>query len=80
MPLVGPGDATFEIRVKIDAQLRDQGWDIENPNAIRYEYVLPDGARPEAVSPSCNPPIAPLRGPMAAPREPTPIGSTPTGP
>ncbi len=30
-------------RVKIDAQLRDQGWAVENPNAIRYEYVLPDG-------------------------------------
>ena len=30
-------------RVKIDAQLRDQGWPVVNPNAIRYEYVLPSG-------------------------------------
>lgn len=29
-------------RVKIDAQLRDQGWAVENPNAIHYEYVLND--------------------------------------
>ena len=36
-------------RVKIDAQLRDQGWEVENPNAIRYEYVLPDGSKADYV-------------------------------
>jgi type I restriction enzyme R subunit len=30
-------------RVKIDAQLKDEGWDTHNPNAVRYEYPLPDG-------------------------------------
>jgi type I site-specific restriction endonuclease len=29
-------------RVKIDAQLKDQGWDVLDPNALRFEYVLPD--------------------------------------
>ena len=29
-------------RVKIDAQLRDQGWEITNTSAVRFEYVLPD--------------------------------------
>jgi hypothetical protein len=33
-------------RVKIDAQIRDQGWDVENPNAVRFEYVLPDATNP----------------------------------
>jgi hypothetical protein len=23
-------------RVKIDAQLRDQGWEVDNPNAVRF--------------------------------------------
>ena len=32
-------------RVKIDAQIRDQGWDVENPNAVRFEYLLADGTR-----------------------------------
>ena len=36
-------------RVKIDAQLRDQGWALENPNAIRYEYMLPDGTKADYV-------------------------------
>jgi len=36
-------------RVKIDAQLRDQHWEIENPNAVRFEYVLPDGKRADYV-------------------------------
>jgi hypothetical protein len=36
-------------RVKIDAQLRDQGWDIQNPNAVRYEVVLGDGSRADYV-------------------------------
>ena len=29
-------------RVKIDAQLRDRGRDVFNPNAVRFEYILPD--------------------------------------
>ena len=36
-------------RVRIDAQLRDQGWDLENPNAVRYEYMLPDGTKADYV-------------------------------
>ena len=36
-------------RVKIDAQLRDQGWDVENPNAVRYEVILGDGTRADYV-------------------------------
>ncbi|MGH8290839.1 MAG: hypothetical protein ACREV7_17800 [Steroidobacteraceae bacterium] len=32
-------------RVKIDAQLPDQGWEIDNPNALRFEYPLADGTR-----------------------------------
>jgi len=30
-------------RVKIDAQLKDEGWETQNPNAVRVERVLPDG-------------------------------------
>ena len=29
-------------RVKIDAQRRDRGRDFFNPNAVRFEYILPD--------------------------------------
>jgi len=36
-------------RVKIDAQLRDQGWAVDNPITIRYEYVLPDGTKADYV-------------------------------
>ncbi len=36
-------------RVKIDAQLRDQGWDVLDPNAVRFEYVLPDKAKADYV-------------------------------
>ena len=36
-------------RVKIDAQLRDHGWDVENPNAVRFECLLPDGTRADYV-------------------------------
>lgn len=36
-------------RVRIDAQLRDQGWDVLDINAVRYEYVLPDGTRADYV-------------------------------
>lgn len=36
-------------RVRIDAQLRDQGWDVLDINAVRFEYVLPDGTRADYV-------------------------------
>jgi type I restriction enzyme R subunit len=36
-------------RVKIDAQLKDQGWDTHNSNAVRYEYLLPDGTKADYV-------------------------------
>ncbi len=36
-------------RVKIDAQLKDQGWDTHNPNAVRFEYVLPNGTKADYV-------------------------------
>jgi type I restriction enzyme R subunit len=40
--LVVPGTNEAFSRVKIDAQLKDQGWDVLNPNAVRFEYVHPD--------------------------------------
>jgi type I restriction enzyme R subunit len=39
-------------RVKIDAQLKDEGWDILNPNAVRFEYRVEDGTRADYVL--CN--------------------------
>lgn len=36
-------------RVKIDAQLKDQAWDVLNPNSVRFEYVLPDGTKADYV-------------------------------
>jgi type I restriction enzyme R subunit len=36
-------------RVKIDAQLKDQGWDVLNANAVRFEYVLPDKTKADYV-------------------------------
>ena len=36
-------------RVKIDAQLKDQGWDVLNTNAVRFEYVLPDRTKADYV-------------------------------
>lgn len=36
-------------RVKIDAQLKDQGSDVLNPNAMRFEYVLPDKTKADYV-------------------------------
>lgn len=36
-------------RVKIDAQLKDQGWDVLNTNAVRFEYVLPDKTKADYV-------------------------------
>lgn len=36
-------------RVKIDAQLRDQGWDVLDVNAVRFEYILPDKTKADYV-------------------------------
>ena len=37
-----PGTNEAFSRVKIDAQLKDQRWEVLNTNAVRFEYVLPD--------------------------------------
>lgn len=37
-------------RVVIDAQLADQGWNNQDPNSVRYEYVLKDGSRADSLS------------------------------
>ena len=39
-------------RVVIDRQLADQGWEVENHNAVRYEYPMADGTRADYVL--CN--------------------------
>lgn len=36
-------------RVKIDALLAAQGWNIQDTNAVRYEVVMPDGTRADYV-------------------------------
>lgn len=36
-------------RVVIDAQLADQGWNTQDQNCVRYEYMLPDGTRADYV-------------------------------
>ena len=36
-------------RVKIDAQLKDQGWEVMNANAVRFEYPLADGTKADYV-------------------------------
>jgi len=36
-------------RVKIDGLLKDQGWETQNPNAVRFEYPLADGSRADYV-------------------------------
>lgn len=36
-------------RVQIDALLAAQGWNPQDPNAVRYEVVLPDGTRADYV-------------------------------
>ena len=36
-------------RVVIDAQLADQGWDVQDSNSVRYEVVLGDGTRADYV-------------------------------
>ncbi len=44
-----PGTNEAFSRVKIDAQLKDRGWDVLNPNAVRFEYVLPDRTKADYV-------------------------------
>jgi type I restriction enzyme, R subunit len=44
-----PGTNEAFSRVKIDAQLKDQGWDVLNTNAVRFEYVLPDRTKADYV-------------------------------
>ena len=36
-------------RVLIDAMLSAQGWDVTNPNAVRFEVVMPDNTRADYV-------------------------------
>jgi type I restriction enzyme R subunit len=36
-------------RVVIDAQLKDQGWNVHDQNSVRYEYVLADRSRADYV-------------------------------
>ena len=44
-----PGTSEAVSRVKIDAQRKDQGWDLLNPNAVRFEYVLQDETKADYV-------------------------------
>lgn len=44
-----PGTNEAFSRVKIDAQLKDRGWDVVNPHAVRFEYVLPDKTKADYV-------------------------------
>jgi len=36
-------------RVRIDTQLKDQGWDVLDTNAVRFEYALPDKSKADYV-------------------------------
>lgn len=40
-----PGTNEAFSRVKIDVQLKDQSWEIDDPNAVRFEVMLGDGTR-----------------------------------
>jgi hypothetical protein len=44
-----PGTNEAFSRVRIDAQLKDQGWEVLNPNAVRFESVLPDKIKADYV-------------------------------
>lgn len=44
-----PGTNEAFSRVKIDAQLKDQGWDVLDINSVRFEYVLPDKTKADYV-------------------------------
>lgn len=43
-----PNNEAFS-RVVIDAQLADQGWNIQDQNSVRYEVTLGDGTRADYV-------------------------------
>lgn len=45
------GNEAFS-RIKIDAMLRDVGWQIDDGHSVRYEYMLPDGTKADYVL--CN--------------------------
>lgn len=45
---MSPTNEAFS-RVLIDAQLKEQGWDITDTNSVRYEMGLPDGTRADYV-------------------------------
>jgi type I restriction enzyme R subunit len=36
-------------RIRIDAQLKEQGWDLTDRNAVRCEVTMPDGPRADYV-------------------------------
>jgi type I restriction enzyme, R subunit len=44
-----PGTKEAFSRVKIDAQLKDQGWDVLDTSAVRFEYVLLDQTKADYV-------------------------------
>lgn len=44
-----PGTNEAFSRVKIDAQLKDQDWDVLDTNAVRFEYILPDRTKADYV-------------------------------
>lgn len=45
----GKGTNEAFSRVKIDAQLKDVGWNLTDGRSVRFEYVLPDGSRADYV-------------------------------
>lgn len=44
-----PATNEAHARVVIDAQLNDLGWNVHDPNSVRYEATLPDGSRADYV-------------------------------
>jgi type I restriction enzyme R subunit len=47
-----PGTNEAFSRVRIGVQLKDRGWDVLSPNAVRFESVLPDKTKADYVL--CN--------------------------
>ncbi len=58
-----PGTNEAFSRFKIDAQRKDQGWDVQNPNAMRFEYVLQDKTKADYVSATATDGRSPWSGP-----------------
>src|SRR5690349_6051155 len=46
---MAPGSNEAFSRVKIDAQLKDQGWEVASATAVRFEYMLPDKTKADYV-------------------------------